>query len=107
MLHLLRETLDGVQLNSMADIPFVVEDLSCSCGSNTIYMIDVIIKHMKKQYEAMGYYPPEFSAFFSDIPSNDFNILLMLLPSYSGSMEECLASDSCHSYFVAGVPGSF
>ncbi|KAG6637682.1 hypothetical protein I3843_11G190100 [Carya illinoinensis] len=109
MLHLIEETLDGVQLNS-SEVPFVVVDLGCSCGSNTIYIVDVIIKHMIKRYEALGYEPPEFSAFFSDLPSNDFNTLFQLLPpqaNYGGSMEECLASDSHRSYFVAGVPGSF
>lgn len=109
MLHLLEETLDGVQLNS-AEVPFVVVDLGCSCGSNTIYIVDVMIKHMIKRYEALGYEPPEFSAFFSDLPSNDFNTLFQLLPPlaiYGGSMEECLAADNHRPYFAAGVPGSF
>ncbi|KAL0362876.1 UNVERIFIED_CONTAM: Indole-3-acetate O-methyltransferase 1 [Sesamum calycinum] len=79
MLHLLRETLDGVRLQSPPDFPFVVADLGCSCGSNTIYMVDVIIQHMAKRYEAAGCDPPEFSAFFSDLPSNDFNTLFQLL----------------------------
>ncbi|KAL8033489.1 hypothetical protein ABFX02_13G162300 [Erythranthe guttata] len=112
MLHLLTETLDGVRLSSPPEYSpanFVVADLGCSCGSNTIHMVDVIIKHMTKRYEAAGFVsPPEFSAFFSDLPSNDFNTLFQLLPPYGGSsMEECLASDSHRSYFVAGVPGSF
>jgi indole-3-acetate O-methyltransferase len=109
MLHLLEETLDGVQLNS-PEVPFVVVDLGCSCGSNTIYIVDVMIKHMIKRYEALGYEPPEFSAFFSDLPSNDFNTLFQLLPqlaNYGGSMEECLAANNHRSYFAAGVPGSF
>ncbi|KAF4378065.1 hypothetical protein F8388_020701 [Cannabis sativa] len=111
MLHLLEETLDGVQLNS-AEVPFVVADLGCSCGNNTIYIVDVIIKHMIKRYEALDHHhpPPEFSAFFSDLPSNDFNTLFQLLPPLAndgGSMEECLAADTHRSYFAAGVPGSF
>lgn len=110
MLHLLKDTLDGVQLNS-PEIPFVIADLGCSCGSNTIFIIDVIVEHMSKRYEAIGQEPPEFSAFFSDLPSNDFNTLFQLLPPLAnngcGSMEECLASNSHRSYFAAGVPGSF
>lgn len=109
MLHLLEETLDGIQLNP-PEIPFVVVDLGCSCGSNTIYIVDVIIKHMTKRYEVLGFEPPEFSAFFSDLPSNDFNTLFQLLPplaNYGGSMEECLAANNHRSYFAAGVPGSF
>ncbi|CAI9088325.1 OLC1v1022628C2 [Oldenlandia corymbosa var. corymbosa] len=108
MLHLLKDCLDGVQLNRQPEVPFTVADLGCSCGSNTLYIVDVIIKHIIKRYEASGFAElPEFSAFFSDLPSNDFNTLFQLLPSYGGSMEECLASDSHRSYFAAGVPGSF
>ncbi|KAL0560748.1 hypothetical protein IC582_001161 [Cucumis melo] len=109
MLHLLKETLDGVHLNS-PEVPFVVVDLGCSCGSNTIYIVDVIIKHIIKRFEALAVDPPEFTVFFSDLPGNDFNTLFQLLPplaTYGGSMEECLAADNHRSYFAAGVPGSF
>ncbi|KAF8391628.1 hypothetical protein HHK36_023934 [Tetracentron sinense] len=109
MLHLLEEALNEMQLHS-PEAPFVVADLGCSCGSNTIYIIDVIIKHMTKRYEALGFEPPEFSAFFSDLPSNDFNTLFQLLPplaNYGVTMEECLAANAHRSYFAAGVPGSF
>ncbi|XVF77339.1 hypothetical protein PTKIN_Ptkin14bG0035100 [Pterospermum kingtungense] len=111
MLHLLEEALDRVHLNS-PELPFVVVDLGCSCGNNTLYIIDVIVKHMIKRYESSGHEPPEFSAFFSDLPSNDFNTLFQLLPPLANnggisSMEECLASNGHRSYFAAGVPGSF
>ncbi|CAJ1965154.1 unnamed protein product [Sphenostylis stenocarpa] len=109
MHHLLKEALDGVQLQD-PNIPFVVVDLGCSCGSNTINVVDVIIKHIIKRYDALGLDPPEFSAFFSDLPSNDFNTLFQLLPplaNYGVSMEECLAANNHRAYFAAGVPGSF
>ncbi|XP_050218873.1 indole-3-acetate O-methyltransferase 1 isoform X2 [Mercurialis annua] len=111
MLHLLEETLDKVQLNSWThEVPFQVVDLGCSSGNNTIYIVDVIIKHMIKRYESSGLDPPEFSAFFSDLSSNDFNTLFQGLPplaNYGGSMEECLAASGHRNYFAAGVPGSF
>nr|XP_043621712.1 indole-3-acetate O-methyltransferase 1 isoform X2 [Erigeron canadensis] len=112
MLHLLKETLDGVELSSSPDTPFVVADLGCSSGSNTIFIVNVIIEHITKRYEASGYSEvPEFSAFFADLPSNDFNTLFQLLPPLAnqdvGSMEECLASTGHRSFYVAGVPGSF
>lgn len=109
MLHLLRETLDGVQLTS-PEVPFTVVDLGCSSGSNTIFTIETIIKHMSKRYEEAGFKPPEFSAFFSDLPSNDFNTLFQLLPPIADpgvSMEEYLAAKGHRSYFAAAVPGSF
>ncbi|KAH0692192.1 hypothetical protein KY285_019289 [Solanum tuberosum] len=110
MLHLLKETLDGVQLISSSenDIPFVIVDLGCSCGSNTVYIIDVIVEHMRKRFDTTDQQIPEFSAFFCDFPSNDFNTLFQLLPPLANNgMEECLASNSHRSYFAAGVPGSF
>ncbi|KAG5570352.1 hypothetical protein H5410_060118 [Solanum commersonii] len=110
MLHLLKETLDGVQLISSSenDIPFVIVDLGCSCGSNTVYIIDVIVEHMRKRFDTTDQQSPEFSAFFCDLPSNDFNTLFQLLPPLANNgMEECLASNSHRSYFAAGVPGSF
>ncbi|RVW29966.1 Indole-3-acetate O-methyltransferase 1 [Vitis vinifera] len=106
MLHLLRETLDGVQLTS-PEVPFTVVDLGCSSGSNTIFTIETIIKHMSKRYEEAGFKPPEFSAFFSDLPSNDFNTLFQLLPPIADpgvSMEEYLAAKGHRSYFAAAVP---
>ncbi|XP_058745043.1 indole-3-acetate O-methyltransferase 1-like [Vicia villosa] len=109
MIHFLRETLDQVKLGNGEDKAFVVADLGCSSGSNTINMMNVIINHIIQRYEAIGCNPPEFSAFFSDLPSNDFNSLFQLLPPIAEgvSMEECLATEKERSYFVAGVPGSF
>ncbi|KAL5802375.1 hypothetical protein ACOSQ4_030680 [Xanthoceras sorbifolium] len=112
MLHLLKETLDTVQLKpSLSPRPeslFAVADLGCSSGTNTLYTVDVIIQHMIKRYESSGQELPEFSAYFSDLPSNDFNTLFQLLPPLAiGSMEECLATDNHRPYFAAAVPGSF
>ncbi|CAK8538858.1 unnamed protein product [Lathyrus sativus] len=109
MIHFLRETLDQVKLGNGDDKAFVAADLGCSYGSNTINMMNVIIDHIIKRYEALGYNPPEFSAFFCDLPSNDFNSLFQLLPPHveGVTMEQCLATEKERSYFVAGVPGSF
>lgn len=110
MLHLLEETLDNVHLNSSANpSPFTAVDLGCSSGANTIHIIDFIVKHISKRFDTAGIDPPEFTAFFSDLPNNDFNTLFQLLPPLvsNSCMEECLAADGNRSYFVAGVPGSF
>nr|GLL22553.1 indole-3-acetate O-methyltransferase 1-like [Ipomoea trifida] len=114
MLYLLKGTLDGVQLIPAQDgAPFVIADLGCSSGGNTLYMADAIVKHMTERYEAAGDAAPEFSVFFSDLQSNDFNTLFQLLPPLGanyGSMEGlAMAAPITHprSYFAAGVPGSF
>ncbi|KAL8144241.1 hypothetical protein V2J09_017273 [Rumex salicifolius] len=112
MMHLLKQTLDRVTVDPYRESAFVVVDLGCSSGSNTLYVVDVIVKHMTERYEAAGARPPpDFSAFFSDLPGNDFNTLFQLLPPLleeaTSNMEDCLAAESHRSYFAAGVPGSF
>ncbi|KAI9185543.1 hypothetical protein LWI28_008249 [Acer negundo] len=108
MLHLLKETLETVQLKPSSETAFAVADLGCSSGTNTLFTVTVIIQHMIKRYESLGYVLPEFSAYFSDLPSNDFNTLFQLLPPLAmGSMEECLVTDNHRSFFAAAVPGSF
>ncbi|GFQ00783.1 indole-3-acetate o-methyltransferase 1 [Phtheirospermum japonicum] len=99
-----------MRLSRPPEFPFVVADLGCSCGSNTLSTVEVIIKHVTKRYADAGREPLEFSAFFSDLPSNDFNTLFQLLQPYGGgrSMKKGLASEGgLRSYFAAGVPGSF
>ncbi|XP_077229745.1 IAA carboxylmethyltransferase 1 [Tasmannia lanceolata] len=108
MLHLLEGVLDNITLPSPDEL-FTVSDLGCSSGENTLFIVDVIIKHFAKRYEAIGCGPPEFQAFFSDLPSNDFNTLFQLLPplAIKISLEECLAAEGRRSYYAGGVPGSF
>ena len=107
VLHLLKETLDTIKLDD--NIPFTVADLGCSCGNNSINTVAAIIKHMIKRYHDSGLVPPEFSAFFSDLPSNDFNCLFQLFPPLlNNNYGSGLGREENHRpYFVAGVPGSF
>ncbi|XP_019193098.1 PREDICTED: indole-3-acetate O-methyltransferase 1-like [Ipomoea nil] len=116
MLHLLKKTLDGLRLMPAHDgAPFVIADLGCSSGSNALYMADAIVKHMTERYDASYYAAPEFSVFFSDLQSNDFNTLFQLLPPLAanygrgGDVEGLDTAPIPHhrSYFAAGVPGSF
>nr|ABV91100.1 cinnamate/p-coumarate carboxyl methyltransferase 1 [Ocimum basilicum] len=98
VLHLLMEALDGVGLSSVAAGAFVVADLGCSSGRNAINTMEFMINHLTEHYTVAAEEPPEFSAFFCDLPSNDFNTLFQLLPPSDGSSG---------SYFTAGVAGSF
>ncbi|KAI4320805.1 hypothetical protein MLD38_034250 [Melastoma candidum] len=112
---LLEETLDLVSLSDVEEKKhgndslrvFSIADLGCSSSSNTIHAINVIINHITKRHEALSLELPEFSAFYSDLPSNDFNTLFQLLPSHVCGKESPLVDDRSRSYFVAGVPGSF
>ncbi|WOK95269.1 hypothetical protein Cni_G03976 [Canna indica] len=82
---------------------FTIADLGCSTGTNTLFLVDVIVKCVAQMYEELGHDLPEFLVFFSDLPSNDFNVLFQLLPPPPSS--GCLEGQ--RPYFASGVPGSF
>lgn len=103
MLHVLKETLDRVQLPRRPERLLTAADLGCSCGQNTLVVADVIVQHMTESYLARGHAAPEFCFYFSDLPSNDFNTLFHLLPDYTGAGD----GTGRRRYFGAGVPGSF
>ncbi|KMZ71853.1 hypothetical protein ZOSMA_173G00030 [Zostera marina] len=107
-LHLLKDAIDNMSLSAPKSntLPFTVADLGCSCGTNTFFLMDYIINNISKRYEVGdSEKPPEFQAFFSDLPSNDFNTLFKLM-SCSDNAEMRTPTPYC-SYYAAGVPGSF
>ncbi|RWW77570.1 hypothetical protein BHE74_00014262, partial [Ensete ventricosum] len=109
-LHFLEASLSAMNLPLPEDGTFAVADLGCSCGTNTLFLMGIIVEHVSKMYAALGHDSPEFQVFFSDLPSNDFNVLFQLLPPQlsSSSLEQCLtAAEEQRSYYAAGVPGSF
>ncbi|KAF0890980.1 hypothetical protein E2562_005089 [Oryza meyeriana var. granulata] len=115
MLHYLEETLDAMMKSSSSEKLFTAADLGCSCGSNSLFIVDVVVRRIAEAYESRGRDAPEFQVFFSDLPSNDFNTLFQLLPPLltpaAGSLEECLAAGegamATRPYHAAGVPGTF
>lgn len=81
--------------------PLRIADLGCATGTNTISDVDFVVKTLTNlcgngHNSNGGGSMPEIQAYFSDLPSNDFNGLFNLLDR-SGRLP----------YFVAGVPGSF
>ncbi|OMO57808.1 SAM dependent carboxyl methyltransferase [Corchorus olitorius] len=76
-----------------------IADLGCATGHNTLATIDMIVQSLRQKYVTMCGFEPEFEAFFSDLPSNDFNSLFQSLSSRQFSDQQ--------QYFAAGVPGSF
>ncbi|XP_057842376.2 probable methyltransferase TCM_000168 [Cryptomeria japonica] len=97
---------------------FCIADLGCSAGPNTLFIAESISKVIQDKCMVMGSPVPELQVFFSDLPSNDFNLLFQSLPPPpKGDKEEeededsnekngCRIKTRCN-YFVAGVAGSF
>ncbi|GLJ30125.1 hypothetical protein SUGI_0595810 [Cryptomeria japonica] len=73
--------------------PIRIADLGCATGLNTILNVNFVVRTLRNLCN--GTTVPEFQAFFSDLPSNDFNGLFNLMEGPK------------QPYFVAGVPGSF
>ncbi|PKA60304.1 Gibberellic acid methyltransferase 2 [Apostasia shenzhenica] len=96
---LLRESIASMKLH-VGELSIRIADLGCATGYNTISTIEFVVESLRKRYEEELNHVPEFEAFFSDLPSNDFNSLfqLLLLPPFDISQRP---------YYVAGVPGSF
>ncbi|KAJ7519389.1 hypothetical protein O6H91_20G036400 [Diphasiastrum complanatum] len=104
--YLLMQALEKVQLPRNG--PVRVADLGCSSGPNTLSVVSDIVDKLQHRYESEGQTVPEFQAFLSDLPSNDFNTLFSLLPPYLVSSQATTANDlNKRCYFAAGVPGSF
>lgn len=78
-----------------------IADLGCATGYNTLATIDMVVESLRHRYIQECGLEPEFEAFFSDLPSNDFNSLFRSLPA------AMLSDGKTRRYFAAGVPGSF
>nr|QRX38995.1 gibberellic acid methyltransferase [Phoenix dactylifera] len=76
-----------------------IADLGCATGHNTLSTMELIVRSLRQRYEEDCDHVPEFEAFFSDLPSNDFNSLFRSLASFADTMKR--------PYYAAGVPGSF
>lgn len=76
-----------------------IVDLGCATGYNTLATMDAVVDCLRKRYSKECGFEPEFEAFFSDLPSNDFNSLFRSLANTKSS--------SGRPYYAAGVPGSF
>lgn len=95
-------------------------DLGCSSGLNTISNITAVHDDVSRRYAASGCSVPPAMAFFSDLPSNDFNSLFRLLaPPESlklAAADAAASSPTSEStkllwnrpgLVAAGVPGTF
>nr|QRX38988.1 gibberellic acid methyltransferase [Ginkgo biloba] len=86
-----------------------IADLGCATGINTLSAVDFLVENLEKRYSNESVKKPEFEAFFSDLPSNDFNTLFRSLPpmNIKGLHQHTRSSINSRRYYAAGVPGSF
>lgn len=112
---LLKEAIESMKL-FRGEKSIRIADLGCATGHNTLSTVQLVVDSLRTRYEeeCCDHHHndnnnnnnekeeeemPEFEAFFSDLPSNDFNSLFRSLPSFYGKKKTAI--------FVAGVPGSF
>ncbi|KAF8404003.1 hypothetical protein HHK36_012113 [Tetracentron sinense] len=76
-----------------------IADLGCATGYNTLATIELVVESLSGRYNKECGFEPEFEAFFSDLPSNDFNSLFRSLPPFNENKKR--------RYYACGVPGSF
>ncbi|MQL92639.1 hypothetical protein Taro_025267 [Colocasia esculenta] len=76
-----------------------IADLGCATGHNTLSTMDFLVGSLRQRYEEEFGCVPEFEAFFSDLPSNDFNSLFRSLSVFPDKKKR--------PFYAAGVPGSF
>ncbi|KAL8490452.1 hypothetical protein ACS0TY_025594 [Phlomoides rotata] len=83
-----------------------IADLGCSSGPNTLTVIWRIINAVCRSCEGMGVAVPELRVWLNDLPCNDFNGVLMLVPEFYRRLgkEKGIGPEGC---FVSAVAGSF
>lgn len=91
---------------------FRIVDLGCSTGMNTLLAVDTIVKAVELTFIRHCMNVPEFHVYFSDLPSNDFNTLLRMLPPFKAANRMVAAERdddkpaATRSYFASAVAGS-
>ncbi|MQL82406.1 hypothetical protein Taro_014881 [Colocasia esculenta] len=83
---------------------FIVADLGCSSGPNTLTVVADVVDTVGENCRQLGRSPPEFQLFLNDLSGNDFNSVFRSLEMFYEERERGREIRRC---FIAGVPGSF
>ncbi|GLJ28231.1 hypothetical protein SUGI_0554520 [Cryptomeria japonica] len=89
---------------------FKIADFGCATGWNTLLVADTIVRAVQRTFGEGE--EPEFEVYFVDLPSNDFNSLLRMMPP---TPQTCADAENdgddnpvaTRSYFAAAVCGSY
>ncbi|KAD3069250.1 hypothetical protein E3N88_37130 [Mikania micrantha] len=106
-LPFLKHSIKGMANNNVfLDHCFMIADLGCSYGTNTLLVASNIINTVTEVCKENNYKPPQFQVSLNDLFGNDFNNLFKLLPDfYAKLMKE--KGENFGPCFVSAVPGSF
>lgn len=106
-LPVLKSAVKGMaNLDTVLSKCFVIADLGCSNGPNTLLaasiIIDVVLERCREDNHHKA---PQFQVFLNDLYGNDFNAIFQSLPNfYANFKKEKGENFSC---FVSATPGSF
>ncbi len=78
-----------------------VADLGCSCGANTLNVVNII----STSFCTNG--ASEIQYFFNDLPTNDFNILFQQLPALDPTLGGHQNIDACSPPLKSNEPNIF
>ncbi|KAI3496618.1 hypothetical protein L1887_38991 [Cichorium endivia] len=84
---------------------FVLADLGCGTGTNTLLLASMVIDIVIELCKEYNHIAPQFQVCLNDLFGNDFNTIFRLLPNFYGNLKK--KGENMGSYFVSAIPGSF
>ena len=79
-----------------------IADLGCSSGPNTLVLVSTAVDAVRRRCSELQQQPPELCIHLSDLPSNDFNLVIKNLATYIKTQETFSPP-----VLTSIVPGSF
>lgn len=104
---LIQESIDELYCKNFPEC-FKFADLGCCSGPNAYLPTWDVVESLHSTCNRLDRKPPTLQVFLNDLPANDFNSTLKLLPSFYERLkrEKILLGDDQYC-FIAAVPGSF
>ncbi|CAI9292338.1 unnamed protein product [Lactuca saligna] len=106
-LQVLQHTIKGmVNIEAAFSKVFVLADLGCGTGKNTLLLASMVIDLVLKLCKENNHKAPQFQVFLNDLFGNDFNTIFQLLPKFTANLKK-EKGENFWSCFVSANPGSF
>ncbi|KAI3500840.1 hypothetical protein L1887_36666 [Cichorium endivia] len=103
----LKHTIKGiVNLDMAFSKCFVIADLGCSTGTNTLLVASIVIDIVLELSKENNCKAPQFQLCLNDLFGNDFNAIFQLLPNFYAKLKR-EKGEYFGSCVVSATPGSF